>query len=181
MKFIIFPFRWSRRGYNNKGETAMKYVIALLVPLGLLLGGCTQATPLTGRSVSISQYFDRCAITGNNALPASELGEEQKLADIIGAAGDFLSPKGGVWSTAETEGGQTATPTTTVTPTITAAYGGGGVDIATAFKSLIKSFTGTDGKVDREGITNALIGLGYDKKAVEDCVNGGCTVGDGGS
>jgi len=159
----------------------MKKLLTLtaLAALCAALAGCAQTmpSPQTGRSVTINQTFNRCLIKGNNAMPAAEKGGEQSLSDTMAAAGDFLSPKGGVWSQSETDGGQISTPTaaTDVSPTTSMNYGGGGGDaLANLIKLVAAGFTGSDGNVDWDGVKKVVIDAGHDKKAVEACVGDLC-------
>jgi len=155
-----------------------KLLIISAAAMCLVFAGCnTTRTPQTGRSVTINQTIYDCTIYANARLTDGQ-GAEQALADALGASGDVLSPKGAVWSTSESEGGQTATvtPTLDIPVTTTFTYGGAGVPIADAAKSLAKLFTGADGKIDVDALKNALLSHGYEKKAVDDFVNGMCGI-----
>ena len=157
----------------------MKKLLTLagLAALCAVLAGCAQTmpSPQTGRSVTINQTFNHSPITAN-ALPTAAVGEEQSLADTQGASGSVLSPSGTIWTVAESEGGQISTPTaaTDVSPTTSMNYGTGGDGLVSLTKMLTGSFTGSDGKVDWDGLKKQLTDAGYDKKAVDDCVAGIC-------
>ena len=157
-------------------------ITALLVMFAMcaVSTGCSMIPGQTGRSITQTQNFNRCTVNVNT-MPSGDIVEGQDaFSDPIGLSrGSAFSPGASISTKAGGDEAQTASAPNTVTPTTTLSYGGAGVPIADAATSLLNSLTGGGGKMTpetAEKMKEILAALGYEKKAVDDCVNGMCGI-----
>ena len=155
--------------------------LAALAALCAALAGCNMLPGQTGRSINITQNFRNCEIKAN-AMPTAELGEEMTTADTQGAAsGSVFSPSGTIWTQAGgDEGGNSASQSMDIKATANLAPKSTDDALTSIAKQLLTAFGGKDGAGLSPGVIKIVKEMlekyGYEKKAVDDCVDGLCNV-----
>jgi len=137
----------------------MRKILTITLALGVL-AGCQTTTPASRSNESAYKPEVKIETRGDNNRYELVLGD-----------GLYASADGG----GDT---QRITPTQTndIKPSTAMSYGGAGGDLAATAKSLWASLVG-DGKADAETVAKikqALLGMGFVPKEVDDFVNGLC-------